>query len=241
MARTSGWLLDLRTGPVSYADAWALQRQLLAARQAATIPDVLILLEHSPVVTLGRSGKRQNLLVAPEFLRARGIDLYEVERGGDVTYHGPGQLVGYPILDLRALDEDVVRYMRSLEESIIRTLAVFGIAGTRERGYPGVWVDGAKVAAAGVAVKRRVTMHGFALNVAPELSAFDLINPCGLGRPVTSMAKILGRTLEMDEVRTVYTEQFTEVFDVALHGVARESVDASLRMAPSQEASVVPH
>ncbi len=241
MARTSGWLLDLRSGPVPYADAWALQRDVLRARQAGAIPDVLILLEHSPVVTLGRSGKAQNLLVSPDLLRARGIDLFEVERGGDVTYHGPGQLVGYPILDLRALDEDVVRYMRSLEESIISTLAVFGIAGGRERGYPGVWVDGAKVAAAGVAVKRRVTMHGFALNVTTDLSAFDLINPCGLGRPVTSMTKILGRAVGIDEVRSVYAEQFTEVFDVALHGVARESVDASLRMAPSQEASIVPH
>ncbi len=225
--RTSGWLLDVRGGPVPYADAWALQRHLLCARQAAAIPDSLILLEHPPVVTLGRGGNARHLLIAPDALAARGIDLFEVERGGDVTYHGPGQLVGYPILDLKALDEDVVRYMRSLEESAIATLAVFGIAGTRLRGYPGVWVDGAKVCAMGVAVKRRVTMHGFALNVTTDLAAFDLINPCGLGRPVTSMAGLLGRTVAIEDVREAYVAQFSQVFGIALERTGLDAVFAA--------------
>jgi lipoate-protein ligase B len=228
MARARGWLLDLRSGPVAYADAWALQRALLAARQQDAVPDVVLLLEHRPVITLGRRGSAANLLQSPDQLRARGIDLFDIERGGDITYHGPGQLVGYPILDLRALDEDVVRYMRGLEESIIQTLAVFGIAGVRERGYPGVWVEGAKVAATGVAVKRRVTMHGFALNVTTDLTAFDLINPCGLDRPVTSMARILGRHVAMDDVREAYAAQFTQVLGIALERVERASVDAAL-------------
>jgi len=222
--RTSGWLLDLRGGPIPYADAWALQRDLVRARQAAEVPDSLILLEHPPVVTLGRSTKAGHLLTSPDALATRGIDLFEVERGGDVTYHGPGQLVGYPILDLRALDEDVVRYMRSLEESIVATLAAFGIAGGRLRGYPGVWVDGAKVCAMGVAVRRRVTMHGFALNVTTDLSAFDLINPCGLGRPVTSMARVLDRAVAMEDVRDAYAEQFARVFGITLERVSPDAV-----------------
>jgi len=235
MRPASGWLLDLCPAPVPYADAWTLQRELVRARQAGAVPDVLLLLEHPSVVTLGRSGKTQNLLVSTDLLRARGIDLFEVERGGDITYHGPGQLVGYPIVDLRALDEDVVRYMRTLEESLIRTLAVFGIEAGRERGYPGVWVNGAKVAAMGVAVKRRVTMHGFALNVTTDLSVFDLINPCGLGRPVTSMSRLVGQRIEVDRVRAVYAEQFTQVFGIGLTHVDRTIVDAALGTLPPRE------
>jgi lipoate-protein ligase B len=231
MTSAPGWLLELGTDPQPYADAWAFQRDLVRARQTGAIPDVLLLLEHPPVVTLGRSGKTQNLLVSPDALRARGIDLFEVERGGDVTYHGPGQLVGYPIVDLRALDEDVVRYMRTLEESLIRTLAGFGIDAERERGYPGVWVGGAKVAAMGVAVKRRVTMHGFALNVNTDLSVFDVINPCGLGRPVTSVSRLLGRHVEMNQVRAVYAAQFSQVFGIPLAPVDRARVDAALTAA----------
>jgi lipoate-protein ligase B len=237
MGARTGWLLDLRGGLVPYAEAWARQRELLGARQAGAVPDILLLLEHAPVVTLGRSAKIEHLLISPEILRGRGIDLFEVERGGDVTYHGPGQLVGYPIVDLRALDEDVVRYMRLLEESLIRTLAVFGIAAGRERGYPGVWVGGAKVAAIGVAVKRRVTMHGFALNVTTDLRAFELINPCGLGRPVTSMSALLGRPVDMDRVRAAYAEQFAQVFGIGLARVERTLVDAAMAAARARESS----
>ena len=228
MTRAQGWLLDLTGGLTPYAEAWSLQRELLQARQAGIIPDVLVLLEHPPVVTIGRSGDRRHLLAPLEFLRALGIELFEVERGGDVTYHGPGQLVGYPILDLRALSEDVARFMRTLEASIIATLDAFGITAARERGYPGVWIGGAKIAAMGVAVKRRVTMHGFALNVNTDLDAFAVINPCGLGRPVTSMAAVLRRPVDLVEVSRAYVDRFSETFGIGLDRVTREAVREAL-------------
>jgi lipoate-protein ligase B len=195
----TAWLVDC--GRMPYGEAWALQRAALAARQDARIADTVLLVEHPPVITVGRAGRDANILVPEEVLARHGMEIYRIERGGDVTYHGPGQLVGYPILDLRGLDEDVVRYVRLLETALIEALKPWGISAQRTRGYTGVWVGGAKIAAIGVAVKRRVTMHGFALNVDPDLSHFDLINPCGLGRPVTSMARVLGRPVELAEVR----------------------------------------
>jgi lipoate-protein ligase B len=187
-------------GRLAYGDAWALQKTLLAARQAASVPDTVLFVEHPPVITLGRAARASNVLATPGLLAARGIEVFQIERGGDVTYHGPGQLVGYPIVDLRAFDEDVVRYVRALEGALIDALAAWGIDGGRLAGFPGVWTGGAKIAAIGVAVKRKVTMHGFALNVDPDLAAFDLINPCGLGRPVTSVARVLGCPVTLDEV-----------------------------------------
>ncbi len=199
-----------------YGDAWSLQRAVLAARQADQIPDTILLVEHPPVVTVGRAGRTSNVLVPRELLDARRIEFYEVERGGDVTYHGPGQLVGYPILNLRTLDEDVVRYVRLLEAALITALGRWEISGERVRGYPGVWVGGAKVAAVGVAVKRKVTMHGFALNVDPDLSHFELINPCGLGKPVTSIARLLGRAVPLDEARPAVAGALGETFQIRL-------------------------
>lgn len=219
------WLVEC--GRMPYAEAWALQRALVAARQADRIPDVLLLVEHPPVITIGRSGRAANLRAPREALVSRGIDVYEVERGGDVTYHGPGQLVGYPILNLRALDEDVVRYVRLLEGALIAALRGWDIPAERVRGYPGAWVQGAKIAAIGVAVKRKVTMHGFALNVDPDLSHFDLINPCGLGKPVTSMARLLGRAVPLDEVRPAVAEAFGEALHVALVPLPRGELEAS--------------
>jgi lipoate-protein ligase B len=186
-------------GRLAYGDAWALQKTLLEARQAASVPDTVLFVEHPPVITLGRAARASNVVAAPGLLATRGIDVFQIERGGDVTYHGPGQLVGYPILDLRAFDEDVARYVRALEGALIAALGTWGIEARRLAGYPGVWTGGAKIAAIGVAVKRKVTMHGFALNVDPDLAAFDLINPCGLGRPVTSMARTLGRPVSLEE------------------------------------------
>src|SRR3990172_8660013 len=212
-------LLLVLEGLPPFADAWALQRRLVAARQQGIISDVVILLEHQPVLTIGRSGGPRHLLVPRDLL---------VERGGGAPSHGPGQLVAYPILDLRALDEDVVRFMRALEESIIRTVADFGITGSRRRGFPGVWVGEAKIAAVGVAVKRRVTMHGMALNVTTDLEPFTWINPCGLGRPVTSMAQTLGREVARAEVADVYTRRFVEVYSLHLTPVAREDVEQRL-------------
>jgi len=219
-----GWLLNLRERPTPYADAWALQKALIGARQREELADGLILLEHEPVFTIGRSARADHLLVPREFLTGKGFEVYDIERGGSVTYHGPGQLVGYPILDLRAYNEDVVKYVRSLEETILRTLQDFGLAAQRLRGFPGVWAGHEKIAAVGVAVKRKVTMHGFALNVGPDLAPFDYINPCGIGRPVTSMARLLGRPLPVDEVRLAYARRFAEVFDLTLGAVAREDL-----------------
>jgi len=220
------WLVDC--GRLSYGDAWALQRALLAARQGDQVPDVLLLVEHPAVVTVGRAGRTSNILVPRDLLDAQGIEVHHVERGGDVTYHGPGQLVGYPIVNLRAVNEDVVRYVRLLEAALIQALAVWGVEGERRRGFPGVWVGGAKIAAIGIAVKRKVTMHGFALNVEPNLSHFDLINPCGLGMPVTSLARVLGRTVTLDEVRPVVARTFAETFEIAFEPVPLDALRARL-------------
>ncbi|MHB8731564.1 MAG: lipoyl(octanoyl) transferase LipB [bacterium] len=201
-------------GRLAYGDAWALQKALLAARQAGSVPDAVLFVEHPPVITLGRAARASNVLAVPGMLAARGIDVFQIERGGDVTYHGPGQLVGYPIVDLRALGEDVGRYVRGLEGALIGALGTWQIAAERLQGFPGVWTGGAKVAAIGVAVKRKVTMHGFALNVDPDLTAFDLINPCGLGRPVTSIARLLGRPVGLDEATPVVARTLAEALDV---------------------------
>ncbi len=211
---------------MAYPAAWALQRALVTARQAGRIRDVVLLLEHPPVITIGRAGRSSNILVPRTLLAAQGFEVFEVERGGDVTYHGPGQLVGYPIVDLRALDEDVVRYVRSLEGALIGALQQFGISAARSRGYPGVWVGDAKIAAVGVAVKRRVTMHGFALNVAPNLDHFAVINPCGLGKPVTSMAGVLGRAVSLAEARPVVAEQLGEDLEMVLEPLTIDALRA---------------
>lgn len=219
----AAWLLDL-DGITPYAEAWALQRLLVAARQRGEIGDGLILLEHEPVFTIGRATKSEHLLFPREALTRQGFGVYDIERGGSITYHGPAQLVGYPILDLRAYDEDIVGYMRSLEETLLRTLEDFGIAAARVRGYPGIWVGEEKIAAVGVAVKRKVTMHGFALNVDPELSHFALINPCGLSRPVTSMVRVLGAPVSMAEVRAACARRFAEVYRRSPAPVTREEL-----------------
>jgi lipoate-protein ligase B len=211
-----GWLLNLIGGITPYVRAWDLQQTMVPARRDAVITDGLILLEHEPVFTIGRSTRPEHLLVPRDTLRAQGFGVYEIERGGSITYHGPRQLVGYPILHLGGFGNDVVGYMRRLEESVLRTLRVFDIDADRRQGFPGVWVGERKIGAVGVAVKRKVTMHGFALNVDPDLSHFDLINPCGLGKPVTSMARVLGRPVTLEEVAPVYAAQFEALFDLRL-------------------------
>jgi lipoic acid synthetase len=228
-----GWLLDLEQGPVAYAEIWALQRELLRARQQGLVPDVLLLLEHRPVVTLGRSAAREHLLVSRAALAARGIEVFEVERGGSATYHGPGQLVGYPIFDLRRLGDDVGSYVRTLEAVVIDTLAAFGLQASRRLGYPGVWVGEAKIAALGVAVKRHVTMHGFALNVSTDLDGFAVINPCGLGRPVTSMVRLLGRHVDLGAVRRVCAESAARHFGLRLERTSLQAVRRALAGAPA--------
>jgi len=174
-------------GRVAYADAFALQQDFVGRRKRGEIPDQLLIVEHPHVVTMGRSGRDENLLAAPQLLERAGIAFHRTDRGGDVTYHGPGQVIGYPILDLREWKRDVVAYIRGLEQVLIGALAEFGIEAGREKGATGVWTSRGKIAAIGVHISRWVTSHGFALNVDTDLSYFQYIVPCGLTRPVTSM------------------------------------------------------
>ena len=182
-----------RLGLVEYEDALTAQRLILEARAAGLVPDTLLLLEHPRVVTLGRGAKAHNVLWAPEQLRARGFDLFETDRGGDVTYHGPGQLVGYPLLDLKPDRKDVRKYVASLEEVLIRTAADFGVRAERVPGLIGIWTPAGKLAAIGVHLSRWLTSHGFALNVATDLADFAAIVPCGIqDAGVTSLRILLG-------------------------------------------------
>ena len=222
----TAWLV--RCGRLAFGEAWALQKSLLASRQAGVIPDAVVFVEHPPVITLGRAARASNVLAAPALLAARGIEMFQIERGGDVTYHGPGQLVGYPVIHLRAFNEDIGRYVRTLEAALIAALGGWGIAAERMAGFPGVWAGGAKVAAIGVAVKRKVTMHGFALNVDPDLGAFDLINPCGLGRPVTSIARLLGRPVSLDDATPAVGRALADAFEVRWEERTLEDVRAGL-------------
>jgi lipoate-protein ligase B len=176
--------------------------------------DVLLLLEHPPTVTLGRNAKMSHLLVREEELKARGVGLYNVDRGGDITFHGPGQLVGYPILSLQAGERDVHAFMRNLEESLIRLLAAYGIEGERDARFTGVWTKQGKIGAMGVHISRWVTRHGFALNVNTDLSFFGLIVPCGIaGRGVASMQMLLSRKIGLPEVAEKYIREFGRVFN----------------------------
>ena len=199
-------------GRTDYGTALELQRQLIAERQQGLIPDQLLLLEHPHVITLGRNGKAGNVLASAEVLSRAGIAFYPTDRGGDVTYHGPGQLVGYPIVDLREWQRDVGAYVRAVEQVIIDTLADYGISAGRIPKLTGVWVDDCKIAAIGVHISRWVTSHGFALNVSTDLSYFQYIVPCGLTKPVTSMA-VLGVRASLEEVGQTLAAHFGRVFD----------------------------
>jgi len=204
-----------RLGVVPYAEALALQRALVEDRRAERIDDTLLLVEHLPVITLGVKGDggRSHILAAPQQLAARGIDVHETGRGGDVTYHGPGQIVGYPILDLKPDRQDVHRYVRDLEETLIRVVAEFGVTATRVKGLTGVWVGGEKLAAIGVRIGRWITSHGFALNVRTNLDEFALIVPCGIAdRGVTSLEQ-LGVAARQSEVEDAIVRHFSAVFE----------------------------
>ncbi len=201
-------------GLVPYAEALALQQALVEARKRDEVPDTLLLLEHPHVITLGRAAKRANVLVDEATRRAKGVELFETGRGGDVTYHGPGQLVGYPIIYLAPGAQDVRRYVRDLEEVLIRTAGDFGVEAKRIAGLTGVWVDDEKLAAIGVRISRWVTMHGFAFNVNTDLDYFRLIIPCGLrDHGVTSLEKILGAPVEIQAVARSVAHHFGEVFN----------------------------
>jgi lipoyl(octanoyl) transferase len=202
----------LELGRIDYGAALELQQRLVTERKQGVIPDHLLLLEHEHVVTLGRNGRMENLLASEEVMERAGISFYPTDRGGDVTYHGPGQLVGYPILDLRDWKRDVGAYVRGVEQAIIDTLADFGIAGERIPKLTGVWVEGRKVAAIGVHISRWVTSHGFALNVTTDLSYFQYIVPCGLTKPVTSMDQ-LGVRAGVQEAGEVLAGHFGRIFN----------------------------
>jgi lipoate-protein ligase B len=207
-----------RLGVVPYAQALDFQRQVARARISGALPeDVLLLVEHPPVVTMGRSSKQQNLLASPELLAAGGVELFEVERGGDVTFHGPGQLVGYPIIDLKQHKKDLHWYLRQVEEALIVALSDFGIAAGREAGLTGVWTSGRKLASIGVHARDWVTWHGFALNVSTDLKYFDLMVPCGI--QAVTMTSVDRETpfpgASMETVSESVTSAFGRVFDLA--------------------------
>lgn len=207
--------LDIRRlGLVAYAEALELQAELVQSRRAAEIPDTLVLLQHPHVITLGSGSHEENLLLSSDQLKDRGIQLFETGRGGDVTYHGPGQLVGYPILDLKPDRCDLHRYLRDLEEVLILTVADFGITANRKSGLTGVWAEDRKLAAIGVRVSSGwITSHGFALNVSTDLSYFDTIVPCGIrDQAVGSVEGELGYPVAMEDVEEAVINRFLEVF-----------------------------
>jgi len=209
-------VLDVRRlGTVPYREALQLQRTLVEDRRAGRIPDTLLLLEHPHVLTLGvrGDGGRSHILATADALSAHGIEVYETGRGGDITYHGPGQLVGYPIVDLKPDRCDVHRYVRDLEEVLIRTAADYGVSAGRITGLTGVWVGNEKLAAIGVRIARWITSHGFALNVSTDLDYFSMIVPCGIAdRGVTSLARVLKRTVELREAADRVSKHFSKVF-----------------------------
>jgi len=200
-----------RLGLVAYEEALRLQNRLAEDRKAEEIQDTLLLLQHPPVVTLGKSGKIQNIL-QPQDLAGRKIPVIHTDRGGDVTYHGPGQLVVYPILNLRPHKLSVPEYVWNLEEMTIRLLRQYGIAADRVEKMRGVWVGSEKIASLGVHLSRWISKHGLALNVNTDLDPFQLINPCGTGRKVTSMARLTGREIPLEEVENRMIRSFAEVF-----------------------------
>jgi lipoyl(octanoyl) transferase len=204
-----------RLGRVAYGDGVAMQRALVEDRRADRIPDTLLLLQHPHVLTLGAklASARANVIAAPGELAARGVEVFEAGRGGDVTYHGPGQLVAYPILDLRPDRCDVHRYVRDLEEVMIRVAADFGLRAGRVDGFSGTWIGDRKIGAVGVRISRWITSHGVALNVSTDLDYFDLIVPCGIAdKEVTSLARELGRSVDHMTVENVFIRHFSDVF-----------------------------
>jgi len=220
-------------GLIPYADACALQQRLAAARKAGAIDDVFLLCEHPHVITLGRNASRANLLASENVLRQKGVELHSTNRGGDITYHGPGQIVGYPIVNLANIKRDVGWYVRTLEETMIRASADFGVTSYRVPGKTGIWVRAGdteeKLAAIGVHISRWVTSHGFAYNVSTDLRYFDLIIPCGIAdRKATSLEKLLSRGVALDEVKPRLTHHLSDLFSLAPRPASREQLFAAL-------------
>ncbi|HMD39580.1 MAG TPA: lipoyl(octanoyl) transferase LipB [Candidatus Acidoferrum sp.] len=236
-------IVDL--GLIGYAEAYALQKRVVAARKVEAIENVLLLCQHPHVITQGRNGKREHLLISELLLRQKNVEFYETSRGGDITYHGPGQLVGYPILQLGEIRKDVVWYVRMLEEAMIRTTAEFGLGAYRVEGKTGIWVSTAtaseeKLGAIGVHISRWVTSHGFAYNVSTDLRYFDLIVPCGIaGRKATSLEKLLDRAVFMEEVAPRMAHHLGDVFELEMIPASRQELAAKLELAEQQLAVAV--
>jgi lipoyl(octanoyl) transferase len=210
-------------GRVDYTAAFAMQREFVDRRKRGEIPDQLLFVEHPHVITLGRNGRMENLLASEEVIVRAGIQFCETDRGGDITYHGPGQIVGYPIFDLRDWKRDVAEYLRAMEQAIIDALSEFGIESRREPGATGVWTAAGKICAIGVHISRWVTSHGFALNHATDLSYFQYIVPCGLTKPVTSMRALNGMTSRPD-VEAALTREFSKQFDFEMIEIAEPAL-----------------
>jgi lipoyl(octanoyl) transferase len=224
MAATPIRKAELRDlGRVGYQEALAIQKDLVARRKLGEIPDQLLIVEHPHVITIGRNGRLDNLLASEEVLLRSGISFHPTDRGGDITYHGPGQIVGYPILDLREWKRDVVEYVRTIEQVLIDALAGFGIEAGRVKGLTGVWVNEKKVAAIGVHISRWVTSHGFALNHTTDLTYFQYIVPCGLAKPVTSMRE-LGSSAGREEVTAALAVEFARRFGLNFERVQSEAL-----------------
>lgn len=225
--KKEAWILNLDTVP--YDEAFALQKRLVTMRSQDAICDTLILLEHPPVLTVTRKATRKNILASPDELEDQGISLFETNRGGDITYHGPGQIVGYPIMNLKDHGKDLHKYIRNIEEIIISLLMDYGISAHRDKANPGVWIEDEKIAAIGIAVKSSwTTMHGFAFNVNPDLKHYSLIVPCGLtNKGVTSLSKLLDTPINMEEVREKLIHHYAEVFKLRTRKVSLEELTAS--------------
>jgi len=199
---------------IDYKEAWDLQKDVLEARSNNLIDDTFFLLEHYNTYTLGRVADKKHLISSDSFLKLNKISVYEIDRGGDITYHGPGQIVGYPVINLSDWQKDTHKYLRALEEVIIKTCDYYGIIAGRNNQYTGVWIENRKIAAIGIKVKKWVTMHGFAFNVNTNLSLFNGIIPCGINdKEVTSLNKELGKKIEIKEVKEILLRNFKEVFD----------------------------
>lgn len=199
---------------IDYKEAWDLQKDVLEARSNNLIDDTFFLLEHYNTYTLGRVADKKHLISSDSFLKLNKISVYEIDRGGDITYHGPGQIVGYPVINLSDWQKDTHKYLRALEEVIIKTCDYYGIIAGRNNEYTGVWIENRKIAAIGIKVKKWVTMHGFAFNVNTNLSLFNGIIPCGIDdKEVTSLNKELGKKIEIKEVKEILLRNFKEVFD----------------------------
>jgi len=225
--KKEAWILNLDIVP--YEKAFELQKRLVQMRSQDVINDILILLEHPPVFTVTRKATLDNILASPDELKEKGISVCKTNRGGDITYHGPGQLVGYPIMDLKDYGKDLHKYIRTIEEMIISVLMDYGISAHRDKIHPGVWVGNEKIAAIGIAVKSSwITMHGFALNINPDLNHYALIVPCGISdRGVTSLSKLLGKPISQKEVRQKLIQHYQDVFNVNTKNISLEDINGS--------------